>query len=166
MRLVSWNVNHLDVGDWLAGTGADLALLQAGDITADAGEPRVSRPGTLTAATVVIDGGELRTAVSVYAPRERPLGRDAPIWADASAHRLLLLYTITFCTSTVLRPLNKATLTLRLVSAGSTRRDPPRDNNEPAWTRRATGRVLNQKVAICWSNRWCPRLESNQRHQV
>ncbi len=28
MRLVSWNVNQLDVRDWLAGTGADLALLQ------------------------------------------------------------------------------------------------------------------------------------------
>jgi endonuclease/exonuclease/phosphatase family metal-dependent hydrolase len=144
MRLVSWNVNHLDVRDWLAGTGADLALLQeapqhptamadrtsgvpmqvlpdddaawqtcgwerrpwrtaivrlsegielrpipAGDMTADAGELRVSRPGTLTAATVVIDGREVLTAVSVYAPWERPLGSDTPIWADASAHRLL-----------------------------------------------------------------------------
>jgi len=28
MRLVSWNVKHLDVGDRLTGTGADLALLQ------------------------------------------------------------------------------------------------------------------------------------------
>lgn len=28
MRLVSWNVNQLDVRDWLAGTGADLALLK------------------------------------------------------------------------------------------------------------------------------------------
>ncbi len=50
---------------------------------------RVSRLGTLTAARVVVDGVPRFVAVSVYCPWERPLGCDDPIWADASAHRIL-----------------------------------------------------------------------------
>ena len=58
-------------------------------MTSDCKTLRVSRSGTLTAATVVIGGEEVFTAVSVYSPWERPLAANAPIWADASAHRLL-----------------------------------------------------------------------------
>lgn len=50
---------------------------------------RVSRLGTVTAARVVVEGTPRFVVVSVYAPWERPLGRNEPIWADASAHRIL-----------------------------------------------------------------------------
>jgi hypothetical protein len=50
---------------------------------------RVSRLGTVTAAEVLVDGTPRFVVVSVYAAWERPLGRDRPIWADASAHRIL-----------------------------------------------------------------------------
>jgi hypothetical protein len=49
----------------------------------------VSRPGTITAAHVAVEGTIQFTAVSVYAAWERPFGRGRPIWADASPHRLL-----------------------------------------------------------------------------
>ena len=49
----------------------------------------LSRDGTLTAAKVLVDGQPAITVASVYAKWERPLGRDQPCWADASAHRLL-----------------------------------------------------------------------------
>lgn len=45
----------------------------------------MSRPETLAAATVVIGGRKFSTAVSVYAPWERPLGSEVPLGADASA---------------------------------------------------------------------------------
>lgn len=49
----------------------------------------VSRAGTLAVADVLVDGTTKFTAVSMYAPWESPSGRDRPIYADASAHRLL-----------------------------------------------------------------------------
>jgi exonuclease III len=49
----------------------------------------VSRPGSLTVADVVVEGKVEFTAVSMYAAWESPAGRDRPIYADASAHRLL-----------------------------------------------------------------------------
>jgi exonuclease III len=49
----------------------------------------VSRQGTIAAADARVDGQVAFTAVSVYAPWERPVGRDEPAWADGSAHRLL-----------------------------------------------------------------------------
>ena len=69
--------------------GFTLQPVLSGGIEADSGTLRVSRSGTLTAATVVVRGKELFTAVSVYSPWERPLERTRPIWADGSAHRLL-----------------------------------------------------------------------------
>jgi exonuclease III len=47
-----------------------------------------SRPGTITVADVVVDHDVKFTAVSVYAPWERPPSKD-DIFADASVHRLL-----------------------------------------------------------------------------
>jgi exonuclease III len=49
----------------------------------------VSRQGTMAAADAQVNGHVAFTAVSVYAPWERPVGRDEPVWADGSAHRLL-----------------------------------------------------------------------------
>lgn len=49
----------------------------------------ISRAGTITAARVLVDAEAHFTAVSVYAPFERYLKRDRPIWADGSAHRIL-----------------------------------------------------------------------------
>lgn len=49
----------------------------------------ISRSGTITAARVLVGGRSLFTAVSVYAPWERYLGREKPLWADGSAHRIL-----------------------------------------------------------------------------
>lgn len=49
----------------------------------------VSRPGSITAADVIIDGTTVVTVVSVYAAWDRPLGRDQPCWGGASAHRIL-----------------------------------------------------------------------------
>ena len=66
-----------------------LKPVPSGGIDADSGTLRVSRSGTLTAATIVVRGKELFTAVSVYSPWERPLDAMTPIWADGSAHRLL-----------------------------------------------------------------------------
>jgi hypothetical protein len=48
-----------------------------------------SRPGTITAADVVVGDEVAFTAVSMYAVWERPMNRDRPIFADSSAHRLL-----------------------------------------------------------------------------
>lgn len=70
-------------------TSFTLKPIPSGGIEADSSTLRVSRPGTLTAATVVVGGKELFTAISVYAQWERPLGALKPIWADGSAHRLL-----------------------------------------------------------------------------
>lgn len=49
----------------------------------------ISRSGTITAAKVLVDGTPRFTAVSVYAPWERYFGKDSPVWADGSAHRIL-----------------------------------------------------------------------------
>jgi len=49
----------------------------------------VSRAGTISAVDVAVEDQVQFTAVSIYAKWERPLGRDEPCWADASAHRLL-----------------------------------------------------------------------------
>ena len=67
----------------------ELRGIPTGDVSADAATLRVSRPGTITAATVAVQGRDVFTVASIYALWERPLGMDAPIWADASAHRLL-----------------------------------------------------------------------------
>jgi len=48
----------------------------------------VSRAGTIAAADVSIDGQQILTAVSVYAPWEYP-NRGEGAWADGSAHRIL-----------------------------------------------------------------------------
>jgi len=58
-------------------------------MAASADALRVSRPGTLTAVTVVAGSKEPFTVVSVSAMWERPLDTEGPIWADASAYRLL-----------------------------------------------------------------------------
>lgn len=49
----------------------------------------VSRPGTLTAAEVIVDGRSVLTVVSWYATWEHPPGSDHLLGADGSAHRLL-----------------------------------------------------------------------------
>jgi exonuclease III len=49
----------------------------------------ISRSGTSTAAKVSVDGAPRFTAVSVYAPWERYFGKESPMWADGSAHRVL-----------------------------------------------------------------------------
>jgi hypothetical protein len=49
----------------------------------------ISRSGTIAAATVLRDGKPLFIAVSVYAPWERYFGKESPVWADGSAHRIL-----------------------------------------------------------------------------
>lgn len=49
----------------------------------------VSRPGSLTVADVIVGGTIKFTAVSMYAAWESPPGRDRPIYADGSAHRIL-----------------------------------------------------------------------------
>jgi hypothetical protein len=49
----------------------------------------VSRPRTLTAADVLLDGERICTVVSWYATWEHPPGADELLGADASAHRLL-----------------------------------------------------------------------------
>lgn len=48
-----------------------------------------SRAGSWTAASVSVDGDAPTTVVSVYAAWERSVDGDGPIWADASAHRIL-----------------------------------------------------------------------------
>jgi hypothetical protein len=53
------------------------------------GELGVSRAGTISAATITPKFGESFIAVSAYALWERPLGKERPIYADASAHRLI-----------------------------------------------------------------------------
>lgn len=55
----------------------------------DAGALPISRAGTITAARVYVDGRFRFVAVSVYAPWERYFGKEKPIWADGSAHRIL-----------------------------------------------------------------------------
>ncbi len=62
-------------------------------MAASADALRVSRPGTLTAVTVVAGSKEPFTVVSVSAMWERPLDTEGPIWADASAYRLLSVPT-------------------------------------------------------------------------
>lgn len=147
IRLMSWNLKHLDLWDRIASEDVDVALLQevphppghpeglhdrcvgcppeilpgagetwatsgwekrpwrtaiarvsdavrlvpvaTGDMGGDSQSLVVSRSGTLTAADVMANDEKLFTAVSVYAPWERPLGRDEPCWADGSAHRIL-----------------------------------------------------------------------------
>lgn len=49
----------------------------------------ISRSGTIAAAKLFVDESYKFTAVSVYAPWERYLGKESPIWADGSAHRIL-----------------------------------------------------------------------------
>jgi hypothetical protein len=48
-----------------------------------------SRAGSWTAATVRAEGGDPITLVSVYAAWERDVDGYGPVWADASAHRIL-----------------------------------------------------------------------------
>ena len=48
-----------------------------------------SRAGSWTAATVRVEGDDPITLVSVYAAWERDVDGYGPIWADASAHRIL-----------------------------------------------------------------------------
>jgi hypothetical protein len=67
----------------------ELRAIPTGDVSADAATLRISRPGTITAATVAVQGRAIFTVASVYALWEQPLGMRSPIWADASAHRLL-----------------------------------------------------------------------------
>lgn len=67
-----------------------LGPIISGDISGpDSHALPISRPGTITAAKVLVDGRPLFTAVSVYSPWERYLGREEPLWADGSAHRIL-----------------------------------------------------------------------------
>jgi len=54
-----------------------------------AGSLMVSRPGTITAAEVRRADEYLFTAISVYAPWDRPAVDSSWIYADASAHRLI-----------------------------------------------------------------------------
>jgi hypothetical protein len=91
---VTWATSGWEQRPWrtaIARLSRDIALkpVLTGDMTSDCKTLRVSRSGTLTAATVVVDSEEVFTAVSVYSPWERPPADKAPIWADASAHRLL-----------------------------------------------------------------------------
>jgi exonuclease III len=69
---------------------SETTLLEPGPLTSleerAAGAFVVSRRGTLAAADVVVDGERI-TLVSMYAAWEG--GRPGPIYADASAHRLL-----------------------------------------------------------------------------
>ena len=58
-------------------------------MTPDRSQIVVSRPGTLTAADVVVGDNIAFTADSMDAAWERPPGRDSPITSDSSAHRLL-----------------------------------------------------------------------------
>jgi hypothetical protein len=67
----------------------ELRAIPTGSVSADAATLRVSRPGTITAATVAVEGRDIFTVASVYALWEQPLSMSSPIWADASAHRLL-----------------------------------------------------------------------------
>lgn len=64
-----------------------LVLVSMSD--SDAERMHVSRPGTIAAGKIAVGEREVVTAVSVYSPWERPLGRDEPCWADGSAHRIL-----------------------------------------------------------------------------
>jgi hypothetical protein len=52
-------------------------------------DPAVSRPGTLTAADVLVDGEVCVTVVSWYATWEPPPGDTRLLGADAGAHRLM-----------------------------------------------------------------------------
>jgi exonuclease III len=54
-----------------------------------AGAFEVSRPGTLTVADVMRDEADVLTVASMYGAWESPPGANRPIYADASAHRLL-----------------------------------------------------------------------------
>ena len=58
-----------------------------GDLTS--GDMLISRPGSLAVAGVSVNGAPVFTAVSMYAPWERPPNSQKPICSDASAHRLL-----------------------------------------------------------------------------
>jgi len=75
----------------IAGLSGAVALksIPLSDMGGDPATLRVSRPGTIAAATVLRDGVPLFNVASVYALWERPLDSESPIWADASAHRLL-----------------------------------------------------------------------------
>ena len=91
----AWRTAGWERRDWRTAVARLSASVQLDPIatadvaTCDWETLMVSRTGTLTAADVVVDDRVVFTAVSVYAPWERPLGRNKPMWADASAHRLL-----------------------------------------------------------------------------
>lgn len=70
-------------------TNVELVERAATSIEAPDAGVVVSRLGSLTAADVVVDGVAEFTVVSMYAAWETPAGRDRPIFADASVHRLL-----------------------------------------------------------------------------
>lgn len=67
--------------------GVAIEPVISGEISGvDPGALPISRSGTITAAKVLVGGRPIFTAVSVYAPWERYLGREKPLWADGSAH--------------------------------------------------------------------------------
>lgn len=89
-----WGTTGCEVRPWRTAIvrlspQVELRPIPMGDMFAGPDTLSVSRPGTLTAATVTLNGRDVFVAVSAYSPWERPLSTDAPIWADASAHRIL-----------------------------------------------------------------------------
>lgn len=90
----AWETCGRERGAWRAAIARlslklELRSIPTGDMAADSVALRVSQSGTIAAATVSVGGRDLFNAVSVYAPWERGPNAGSPIWADASAHRLL-----------------------------------------------------------------------------
>ena len=90
-----WNTSGWKSRSWrtaVAALSPNLKLrprkMMAG-LEMSAGAFEVSRPGTLTVADVMRDEADVLTVASVYGAWESPPGANRPIYADASAHRLL-----------------------------------------------------------------------------
>jgi exonuclease III len=91
----AWRTSGWEKRDWQTAITAVSSTyelkphLVAGMEAAESSRLIVSRPGSLTAADIYKDDELLLTVVSAYAAWERPVGWSSPIYADASAHRLL-----------------------------------------------------------------------------
>ena len=91
----TWSTAGWEARPWrtaIARLSDDVALepIISGDVSGtDPDALPISRSGTITAAKLLVAGQPVLVAVSVYAPWERYLGKEQPIWADGSAHRIL-----------------------------------------------------------------------------
>jgi hypothetical protein len=79
-----WRTAILPLND-----SVEVELLPTAPLGAAWGALGQSRAGSWTAATVRAEGDDPITVVSVYAAWERDVDGYGPIWADASAHRIL-----------------------------------------------------------------------------